>query len=167
MLKMLQEQEEHFIDESERSPEKIGKLGTRASLGLNKFAAYYSKKTIFIAFLPSFVICWFRPKKVATYTDTKNPNIKKLRSIHSLIKFSEKLGYIEYGKKLNKDSELKEVKGKIRISPDGDDFVTYFGGLEALIKKYPSIWTIVALSLIPWLITNWDSIRNFVISIIK
>ncbi len=154
MMRTLQDQEEHFTTEDKRS--FLLEKGVRASVGVDKFAAFCSSKSLAYAFLPSGMRKLLRPKKVSEYTNQK-PNAQKLRSIFSLIKIAKHEGYIEHGIKRGEDGVLRPQEDRIRISPAGDDFCSYFGGLESLIKKYPSMWGLVGLSVLPWLYSTISS----------
>lgn len=155
MIRVLQDQEEHFIDSDDNKLFFLEK-GVRASVGRNKFASYCSGKSILYAFFPIWIRKWFRPKTVSDYAK-QTPNTKKMRSIYSLIDTAQRCGYVDYGKKKTKSGNIEEVRDRIiRVSEKGDEFCSYFEGLELLIKKYPRLWGIIGLSLIPWLYTNRD-----------
>lgn len=147
MMRTLQDQEEHFTTEDERS--FLLKKGVRASVGKANFAAFCSTKSLAYAFLPSKLRKFFRPKTVSEYT-SQTPNLLKIRSTFSLIEAAKSEGYIEHGIK-REDGVLRVREDRIHISPAGDDFCSYLGGLESLVRKYPRAWSMLGLSILPWL----------------
>ena len=166
MLRLLQDQEEHFILSDKSASDAITGIagGIRASVGRNNFVSYCSNGHLCIAFVPGWLRKYLRPKSVIEYAETK-PNIKKLRSIHSLVDSAQKAGYIEYGRQKDEGGESKEQKSRIRISDSGDAFANYFDGLETFVKRYPYSLSVVFVSIIPWIITNHHWIKTLFVRV--
>jgi len=157
LLRLLEDQEEHFYCVDERTLEKFSK-GMRACVGEPAFAAYCSNHALVRGILPFWALRYFRPDSVKKYTQEK-ANIQKMRAMLSLISSAKSDGYIDAPKKT---SEEPNAPDKIRISHAGDEFITYAGGLEALIRRYPSLWGLIAISLVPWIATNHRKFIAFV-----
>lgn len=155
MLRLLKDSEEHFYAQDNRAPEKLGS-GVRATVGTPGFVAYCSKCFLLLGMIPFWAMKWFRPKDIKEYSKIPG-DLGKTRSLLSLIDSAKKDGYVEPPKKGSKQDNGID---RIRISPNGDDFITYFGGIEALLRKHPSVYSIVGLSLLPWIISNRNWLKE-------
>jgi len=157
VLRVLQHQEEYII-QSNQTYTKMFKDGKRLFANPSEFISECSNLQIGLAFLPRYFRTPLRPKKVGEII--LEPIGSKIRDLDSIIRDASNLGYIETAKQLGK-KPMNPNKGRedaIRISPKGDDFVTYFGGLETLVKKYPQAWAFLILTLspswLPWIVKH-------------
>ncbi len=160
MLRLLQDQENHFISENPNS-ERFITRGIRASVGLQNFVDYCSKKNLLVAILPTWALRYFRPDHTDRYADV-SPNLKKLRAAHSMIDSAIDYGFISYGNKRNGEGIIEVNRNFIRISPSGDEVVGYFGFLESFVKKFPATWILITLSFVPTIVTHRQTIGLFI-----
>lgn len=163
LLRLLQDDEENYISNNLSSiDENLSRWrqGERPFVGRNHFVSHYSNHTLIKGFIPGFTRKFFWRPLGKECDCVKNPNVKKLRDLDSLINRANNLGYLDTQPLEAKKSDTIFAR-RIRLSSEGDEFVSYFGGIEMFIKTYKSIWGIVAVSLIPWIITNHHQILSF------
>jgi len=167
ILRVLSFQEEYIILNEESSINDY-KNGLTPFCDKRSFVVDCTGLNLFKSILPSFFKKSIRPRR----EDEENikVNKKKIREFDSLIELAKIKGFIEVPKEnmvsIGVVSKLpKKISPSIRLSPLGNHFITYFGGLEALIKEFPKLWSLIGFSLIPWIIVNHHSIKVFVINL--
>lgn len=78
------------------------------------------------------------------FIDESKIRKERIRQIDSMIRDALQRGYLETSKERQKEIMQED---DVRISPKGDDFATYVGGIEALLSAYPRTWILIAAGL--------------------
>ena len=103
------------------------------------FVAHVSTMNLWKAVLPKRLRASMFP---LTVLDEQRVKRDKVRKLYSLIRLADQYGYIESCR----DNPVEDM----RLSPSGDNFITYWGGLNALIKTYPHAWGLLVITLLPY-----------------
>ncbi|MBU6370602.1 MAG: hypothetical protein KGH93_00460 [Patescibacteria group bacterium] len=164
LLRILAYQEECIFSEQKDSAQEY-QNGSVLYANQKGFITDATTYNLFRAILPERFRVSLKPKKQGEKTRV---NESRIRELDSLIELAKTKGFIDSPKEGMQPKSIVTKKPQkinrpaIRLSPLGDQFITYWGGLEIFIKTFPGVWGIVGISLVPWLIINYHSISNLI-----
>lgn len=159
LLRALDEQEERQVAE-EKLASAYYSLNRFLYVDKHGFAVAMSNLHLFPFLFPLWLRFWWykgSPKERGGNT----PKQRRLRRIYTFLNEAE--DYITIPSVANSNETEDELKGRIRLcsaksKEDGKFFISYFGGLNGLLKTYPAAWALVpvlwAPQWLPWLLSH-------------
>lgn len=151
-----------FADESNKlipannNLEEDLQIGKRHHLDKHHFAVAMSKKNLCFYFLPWF-LRGFNDSSIVVGASVNNRI--QVNHIYTLLDNAiPKYLYVpsdnQRAIRLTTQSDNPENKSY------GTKFISIFGFLEGFLGEFPSAWSFIGLSIVPWIITNWDLFKN-------
>lgn len=159
LMRTLKCQEEHVINLTPNAKD-LYTQGAYPLVPKNAFVIDATGMNIWLAFLPRFLQKGLLPRRQSE--PSRKFRNKLLKDRDSLLRRAYAKKYLEGKSDTDYNQQTNELPDKIRTSPEGDDFATYMGGFNALLKEYPQAWSFLVVALspswIPWLIKHAASL---------